>query len=197
TSLTKLKSTPALLLALISISAGLGWSLARAPGKDKVSKTSPAFPAAQEIQRNADTGDGQPAAKRDRFGDPLPAHAIARLGTIRLKHGAGTWSVVFSPDGQRIASASNSFNPLIRIWDASTGEATGAIDVGAPAQARDSTTANGVMALAYAADGTMLAGGSYGINRARVWDTGTGKFLQSYPEHHEGVTCVAFSPDDK
>ncbi|MCH7729507.1 MAG: hypothetical protein IH991_23980 [Planctomycetes bacterium] len=51
--------------------------------------------AADEKQRDAQ--------RMDLFGDPLPAGAIARFGTIRLKH-KDVECVAFSPDGEMLAT---------------------------------------------------------------------------------------------
>jgi WD40 repeat protein len=55
---------------------------------------SPAAPRDQSVR-------GQPA--RDLHGDPLPAGAVARLGTFRLRNLGGAFAVAFSPDGARLA----------------------------------------------------------------------------------------------
>jgi WD40 repeat protein len=59
------------------------------------------------------------AARVDRYGDPLPAGAVARLGTIRLRHQQMTDSVAFSPGGKFLASSG--FEDTIRLWDSTTG----------------------------------------------------------------------------
>lgn len=57
----------------------------------------------------------------DRFGDPLPKGAIARLGSIRFKHDTlDVRSVAFSPDGKLIASGGG--DCTVRIWETSTGK---------------------------------------------------------------------------
>ena len=63
---------------------------------------------------------GQP--RQDSLGDPLPAGAVARLGTLRMQHrGLALNGAAFSPDGKTITSTANSRSPL-RFWDAITGK---------------------------------------------------------------------------
>src|SRR5689334_15781912 len=59
--------------------------------------------------------------RSDRYGDPLPACALARIGTTRLRHAAYPASLAFSPDGKRISSATIWFD--VGVWDARTGQA--------------------------------------------------------------------------
>ena len=40
----------------------------------------------------------------DFCGDPLPEHALARLGTERLSPSDETWAIALSPDGKTVAS---------------------------------------------------------------------------------------------
>lgn len=56
----------------------------------------------------------------DLLGDPLPQGAIARMGSGRLRHTGGVYSVSFHPDGKRLASSGK--DGFVRFWDAATGQ---------------------------------------------------------------------------
>ena len=79
-------------------------------------------PGAQASADPSATGGPAQEAKQDRYGDPLPPGAIARLGTIRLRHEANmTTGVAFSIDGKWMATATNNA-PDINVWNIATGE---------------------------------------------------------------------------
>jgi len=59
------------------------------------------------------------AADADAFGDALPPHAVARIGTARLRHGAAVIAVAFAPDGKTFATAS--LDRTVSVWDRETG----------------------------------------------------------------------------
>jgi WD40 repeat protein len=58
--------------------------------------------------------------KLDAYGDPLPAGALARLGTVRWRHGDGTVFVSFLPDGKALLTIGR--DGTVRQWDVATGQ---------------------------------------------------------------------------
>jgi hypothetical protein len=66
-------------------------------------------PAAEVASAPQDLAPGQPPPEKktkpsDAFGDPLPAGAIARLGSVRLYDDTLVQRVVLSPDGKWVVS---------------------------------------------------------------------------------------------
>jgi len=73
-------------------------------------------PAEPDKQKTAP----QQPARRDQHGDPLPEGAIARIGTVRLRHAGPVSALAYSHDGKVLASGSE--DGTIRLWDATTGK---------------------------------------------------------------------------
>ena len=80
-------------------------------------------------QPEARSGDKSPttltcptdkSSRLDSHGDPLPAGAIARLGTVRLRHGHIISGVVFSGDGKSIIASD--YDSGVHVWDAADGK---------------------------------------------------------------------------
>jgi WD40 repeat protein len=93
-------------------------------------------------------------------------------------------SVVFSPDGQTLASASS--DQTIRLWDVATGQPSGD-----PLQGHTSV----VRSVAFSPDGQTLASVS-GNGTIILWDVATGQPIgDPLQGHTSGVRSVAFSPD--
>ncbi len=64
--------------------------------------------------------------RRDRFNDPLPEGAIARLGTIALKHGGKIDELRFAPDNKSFYSTGGG---ILRGWQVDTGNEIKTIDM--------------------------------------------------------------------
>ncbi|HEY7425532.1 MAG TPA: PQQ-binding-like beta-propeller repeat protein, partial [Gemmataceae bacterium] len=58
--------------------------------------------------------------KRDRYGDPLPEGAIARLGSLRLRTEQPIFAAVFTSDGKTLATVG--YDARICYWDRDTGK---------------------------------------------------------------------------
>src|SRR5262245_38279738 len=105
---------------------------------------------------------GQPAPA-DIYGDALPAGAVARLGTERLRPGRDPFALAFSADGQVLATAHS--GGRVEFWDAATGKHRGRLTVPSGADLRS---------IAYSPDGKYLAAGA-GDHHIWVWDLAAAK----------------------
>ncbi|HEX6899517.1 MAG TPA: pentapeptide repeat-containing protein [Thermoanaerobaculia bacterium] len=90
-------------------------------------------------------------------------------------------SLVFSPEGNTIASASN--DNTVRLWDTVSG--------------REVRTFQGhqdwVRSVVFSPEGNILASASHD-NTVRLWDIGSGRDLRVLQGHQDWVRSVAFSP---
>jgi WD40 repeat protein len=98
----------------------------------------------------------------DRYGDPLPACSIGRLGTVRLRHNREVESVAISPDGRTVASAAG----VVKVWDVATGKEI----------ERFKKTITGDVA-AFSLDGKVLLTAT-GAQTIQHWDVDTGRQLR-------------------
>jgi len=77
----------------------------------------------------------------DRYGDPLPKGAIARLGTIRFRHHGGNMvggRAFLTPDGKILVTAC--VDGEARAWDLATGRLVRSIEAGEAALSPDGRT---------------------------------------------------------
>jgi len=113
----KLVGVAALLLGLLGSGAGV-WLQEQASAQDRGAET-------REQQTGALTSSATDVAaalpsRLDGSGDPLPPEALARIGSIRWRHGNAITFVTYALDGKAVVSASK--DGTIRVWNAQTGE---------------------------------------------------------------------------
>lgn len=125
-----------------------------------------------------------PAPALDRNGDALPPAAAARLGTVRLRHGAKLLAMAMDADGTKIATAGE--DRTVRLWDGKTGREL----------RRFRGHAGAVRALAFSPSQDLLVSGG-DDNAARIWELSTGKELAVLEGHKAPVSVLAFSKDGK
>ena len=97
-------------------------------------------------------------------------------------HASHIWSVAISPDGKRLASASNE---VVKVWDAVTGREVFAL----PPEDREQ-----VLSVAFSPDSRLLATSGRTV---KVWDAATGQKTLALTAPNEDATFVTFSPDGK
>lgn len=171
-------------LTLSMAAAGAGMWAYQPPAKPEAKAQAPEPPRKQQ----------EHTVRTDRFGDPLPPGALARFGTLRLRHANKVRQVVFSPDGRMLASAGQ--DGAVRLWDATTGKELRRL-VGRPVVNYD-----WVSSVAFSPDGKLVAGGIHGSHGAPshpifLWDAATGKQLRRLAGHKNEVQTIAFSPNGK
>jgi WD40 repeat protein len=120
--------------------------------------------------------------RTDASGDPLPDGAVARLGTLRLRHGHIISGAAFAGDGQSIVASD--FYSGVHVWDAGTGKELRRF-------ARDDYYCQGV---AVSPDGKTLAV-AHGNLIVRLYDPATGRELGALPKADAQIADLVFSHD--
>ncbi len=143
-------------------------------------------------------GAAAPKADRksaDAHGDPLPAGARARLGTVRLRHAGQIDYLTLSPDGSLLASGNYHPEAVILVSETATGKQV---------LRRRAPEGFNVHAMVFTQDGKTLALAGQGISndfaRVHFWDVASGAEVRRCPIPVNTVPfawVAAFSPDGK
>jgi WD40 repeat protein len=139
----------------------------------------------------AATAGHKPVGERvDRNGDPLPAGALFRFGSLRLRHDGTIRASALSPDGKTLATTSGG---SVVLWDLATNKPLRRFDTG------DYWTFS-KPAIVFSPDGTRL-GYVQTYAFGCVWDVKSGKQVarferKSLKDSHYRALCQ-FTPDGK
>jgi WD40 repeat protein len=133
------------------------------------------------------------AAPVDRGSDPqetLSPGAIARLGSLRLRHESEVRAIAFSPDGKKIASLAEY---TVRVWDPTTGKLLH--EFRAPGICSCDVFNKEEDTIAFTPDGQAIAAGV----KADVcfWDLQSGKEVRRFRGTGHGVQALTFARDGK
>jgi|GEM_PF-6036285 len=158
----------------------------------------------QAVAQNAKAKGVTPSAEPgpEQFPDPLPAKAVARLGTTVFRHGSASYwekSLTFTADGKHLVSMGGGW---IRRWDLATGNATVNLGDGCPEGRIGSSlqvTADGKTAYICLFGGvSTTAQGGYTRDFIQ-YDLESGAKKQSYrlKFHPSGASPPIVTPDGK
>jgi WD40 repeat protein len=126
----------------------------------------------------------------DKRGGSAPGEVVVWDLTTRKElyalkgHKGQVYAVAYSPDGKRLASASD--DRTVKVWDAATAK-----ELRSLAGHKDRVTA-----VLFHPDGRRLVSASWD-GTVRIWDADTGKGLQVLTGHPGALWGVACSPDGK
>jgi len=112
------------------------------------------------------------------------AKTLRPVGPALTGHADVVYSVAWSPDGARLATASH--DKSARVWEWPSGKESKAF--------RDA--ADPVTRVCFAPDGKSLYTASLDHN-VRRYDLNTGQVIRTFSGHNEGVLALALSPDGK
>jgi WD40 repeat protein len=127
--------------------------------------------------------------RTDRFGDPLPPGAIARLGSVRFRQGTknGRASAAFAPDGKSLAvTFSDEEGSGIRILAVPSGRLIRRLEAPGKGELDEVVFSPDCKVVAVRCD-----------ERIFLWETATGKRLGRFLEKRDDVHCFAFLPKGK
>lgn len=127
-----------------------------------------------------------PAPRLDRYGDPLPDGAVARLGSVKFRHAGLTSDYVFLDGGKTVLTAGS--DRVLRCWDVGTGrQVRGTQLQGAGAGLGHPLTLS--------PDGKKLA--AFDKGNLALWDVESGKEVKRFPFPKRTVAFLFFAPGGK
>lgn len=180
-------------LGLATMLGGSGYLALQAPAREAAAPApNRAAPAPKDAAPAQPAAPEQVKAGVDAFGDPLPARVLARIGTVRFRHGQIAPSLAFSRDGRFLVSAS--LDATVRVWETATAKEIQRIE--------DRKHPDGGWMAAFSPDGNTVAAAT--INGPlRLWDIASGQELRRFERGSKvagwfyRAMWFSFSPDGK
>jgi WD40 repeat protein len=172
-----------MLLLATSLAAGTGMMAYPLQSEKQSEAKQATAPTSQERKSETAKPARDERAPTDLYGDPLPAGAIARLGTVRFRHGGWLRDVLISPDGRTLISAGDH---AVEMWDAHTSH-----------RRRRMVSPNpSVCGIALSPDGKILAVANSPF-KMRFWDLSKDAEIHPFGVDAPVAFRVAFSPNGK
>jgi WD40 repeat protein len=117
--------------------------------------------------------------------------ATGEVAGVIGRHSMQIWAMTFSPDGKRLATASNDGTVRVWSWDPAQLGREQKAEVELP------VVVDGYgNRVAFSPDNIRLATGGEGLS-VKIWDATTGALQHTLPGHTGDVFAVAFSPDGR
>ena len=142
----------------------------------------------------------QEKAKIDQHGDSLPPGALARMGSLRWRHGDVVSFVAFTPDGKAVLTAS--LDNVVHLWDRETGKEIHHFDIQSPqAGIRPGGGMigwGGAGASRFAvSQNVKLLAAILPNNVIQLWNVETGKEIRQFKGPQAFANTMVFAPDGK
>jgi WD40 repeat protein len=118
-------------------------------------------------------------------GTILVMDLATRRERMVIHHHSSVSSIAFSPDGRLLATAGAGHDRLITVWDLESGSRRTLME----------NAAGPDTAVAFSANGALLATASFPEHHVRLWDVETGRECRAFVGHERPVNALAFSPD--
>jgi RNA polymerase sigma factor (sigma-70 family) len=146
-------------------------------------------PMARAGELEPAAAEPKPRERTDRYGDRLPTGAIARLGTVRFRHGLSVDRLTFSPDGKLVASW-DCFRGIV-LWEVGSGRVSRELPIGINARV-----------VAFSPDGKLLAiPHCTGIETGKIviglFDLASDREIRQLEGGSANFPALAFSHDGK
>jgi WD40 repeat protein len=133
--------------------------------------------------------DGQTLASAQWWGGELwnvsDGTFLRSLNRPGYDGGTNDSRIVFSPDGQLLATGSGQMDGMVRLWNVHDGRLVRTIEAHEEGDV--------VKAVAFSPDGQLLASGS-GDGTVKLWLVADGSLIRTMTGHTDGVVSVGFGP---